>query len=135
MKCDKRFPCAQCVKYGTQERCGPEVVDLSTRWTKSRDEVAFLRWLQSTLGGPPQTSTKDALALVEQRLNVLQTGHPAPVDTASSIGAMTEARGVEFKDILNDHNDEAFETAMALMRLGRGYPDVATPPPDSVLNG
>ena len=36
-----------------------------------------------------------------------------------------------FSDVLNDQNDDAFDTAMALMRLGRVYPNLA----DSSLQG
>lgn len=134
MKCDRLSPCGPCVKHGVGHRCTLEVVDLSTRWTKSRDEQAFLLKLQSTLSSTSQSSRQESLTLVEQRLNVLRTGHPTPVDRASSSpGAPTAASGKEFRDMLNDQNDEDFETALTLMRLGRGYPDSIYPHADTIL--
>ncbi|KAJ9144909.1 C6 zinc finger domain containing protein [Pleurostoma richardsiae] len=125
VRCDRAVPCRQCVKQGSEHSCTVERVSLSTRQTKSRQEISFLRQLQSVLASSPATAQQDALGLVTRRLSVLETGQEPP----QSRGEQPEIKG--FSDVLNDQVDDAFDTAMTLMRLGRGYPD----PTDCGRNG
>ena len=116
MRCDKRLPCQQCIRQGSEEQCAIETVELSTKRTKSRQEIAFLKQVQLSLESSAATARQDALSLINRRLSLLETGQ----EPASLGKPQSDRNG--FSDVLNDQNDDAFDTAMALMRLGRGYP-------------
>lgn len=121
VRCDKTVPCQPCRKLGTESQCALETVELSTKRTKSRQEIAFLRQLQLSLGSSAATARQDALHRINHRLSLLETGQE-PIQSERSSNQKSA-----FSDVLNDQNDDAFDTAMALMRLGRGYPNLSDP--------
>ncbi|KAH7028931.1 uncharacterized protein B0I36DRAFT_384554 [Microdochium trichocladiopsis] len=136
VKCDQRQPCGPCINHGVADRCKLETVELSTQWTKSRGELDFLLRLQSALlGSSAERARSDSLSLVEERLSLLRTGHPSrPAASTSAINVPTEAAGVgsfaygERSSTPDDQHDDTLDTAIVLMRMGRGYSsaDMAT---------
>ncbi|KAL5601113.1 hypothetical protein BROUX41_005927 [Berkeleyomyces rouxiae] len=117
IRCDKTVPCNQCLRAKAPGKCRIEMVELTTKYTKSRQEIEFLHQLKMALTA---TTLVDAEELITARLTLLETGQE-PVKARKS---MFEGSSEYFNDVLNDqHADETFDTAKTLMRLGRGYPN------------
>lgn len=119
MKCDKKIPCQHCVRQGIPQSCRVEDVQLSTKNTKSRDELTFLRQLLQTLG--TSSANKTATDLIHRRIHFLETGREpdGPVESRTTLESLA---GPQYGASLRGE-DDTFVTATALIRLGRGYPD------------
>ncbi|KAL2890431.1 hypothetical protein HOO65_020973 [Ceratocystis lukuohia] len=119
IRCDKTVPCSQCIRAKAPAKCRIEMVELTTKYTKSRQEIEFLHRLKTSLTA---TSLAEANDLISSRLTLLETGQE-PVKPRKPV---PRGSSDHFHDVLNDQQtDETFDIAKTLMRLGRGYPNPA----------
>ncbi|KAL1893693.1 hypothetical protein Cpir12675_003993 [Ceratocystis pirilliformis] len=119
IRCDKTVPCSQCIRAKAPAKCRIEMVELTTKYTKSRQEIEFLHRLKTALTA---TSLAEANDLISSRLTLLETGQE-PVKSRKPV---PRGSSDHFHDVLNDQQtDETFDIAKTLMRLGRGYPNPA----------
>lgn len=95
-------------------------MQLSTKNTKSRDELTFLRQLLQSLDST-SSANKSTTDLIHSRIRLLETGREpkGPVESRTTLNSLA---GPQYGASLRGE-DDTFVTATALIRLGRGYPD------------